>query len=306
MTASTVIVPLDGSQVAERALPIAQWIADTYQTRVLLVSILEAPVEFSSWIGAPAAMASTELNRWQDLRREYLEKIATRFEGHEVSHAVSVGPPARAVVELAETEESPLVVMASHGRAGFRRFVLGSVTARVVRQAPCPVLVVPAHDESDHQDFNLDRVLVPVDGSEHAEIALTALTHLFNLADSRVHLVRVIENPDVTPPDLSAAPHADVDYDILVQYQSHARKEAEAYLRKVASRLQRQGIEPSWEVRDGAVAEEIEAAAAEHNMKMVAMATHGWSGFGRLFIGSVAERLLSEINRPLFLVGPDE
>lgn len=303
---SRLVLALDGSERSERALPYAKALVEEHRCAVTLVSVVEAPTEFTTWAATPTLPEATDMERWLELRRQYLDNVATEFAGVEVDKHVTLGSPSRAILDAAEGLDDVLIVVASHGRTGIRRLILGSVASRVVRRATCPVLVVPVHDDEPGPPPGTDHVLVPLDGSDTALHALNVAVDMLGLGGSRIHLIRVIQAPDVTAPTMDAAPDITVDYDLLVRYQDAARREAEDYLSEIASQLNSKGLTASWEVTDGDVPDEIRRAGKEQGANLIVMATHGRTGFDRWALGSVAEKLLSEVHRPVFLVGPRE
>ena len=150
-TASLVIVPLDGSEVAERALPYASAMAAEYDRTLLLIRI--APRIFLAGGGAESLLLEAEaqqdenrkaLRYLKDVRRRILEDTSLM-----VQTALRVGEPAREILRLAEAHPESLIVMSTHGRGGIARFLLGSVVSEVVRKAELPVLVVPTGRELD-------------------------------------------------------------------------------------------------------------------------------------------------------------
>lgn len=302
---NSMIVPLDGSEVSERVLPIARDLAKQHEARVTLVSVVEAPTEFSSWAAMPASVHAGEIEQWIDLRRTYLQEVGNTIDGVDVDVFVDIGPPSIAILNAADDADGDsLVVMASHGRSGFRRLVLGSVTQRVIRRADCPVLVQPVHDDRTFDAFGLDRIIAPLDGSELGRRALDSVGEYFDLSKSEVTLVQVIESPDLSAPRISGSPASTVTYDVILQYQESARREAEEFLQSVAEDLRKDGTRATWQVTDGEAPDEIERIARERDVQMIVLATRGRGAIGRFLLGSVAERLLSDMSRPVFLVGP--
>lgn len=271
-----------------------------------LISVVEAPTEFTTWAATPALPEATDMERWLELREQYLDSVATEFPGVEVEKHVTLGSPAATTLDLTKDVEDVLIVIATHGRTGLRRLIMGSVASRVVASATCPLLVIPAHEDETGPPPGSDHIIVPLDGSETAMHALNVAVDMLGLSGTRIHLIRVIQTPDVTAPTFAAAPDIAVDYDLVLRYQDAVREESEDYLSDIADQLNAKGLAATWEVTDGDVPDEIRHAGKEQGAKMFVMATHGRTGFDRWALGSVTEKLLSEIHRPLFLVGPRE
>ncbi|MFW6074712.1 MAG: universal stress protein [Chloroflexota bacterium] len=302
----TLIVPLDGSEVSERVLPLARQIVAEYQAKVRLVSVVEAPTEFSSWAAMPASVHAGEIEQWIDLRRSYLDDIASTFAGADVAVKVDIGPPSVAILNEADAAPQPMIVMASHGRTGLGRLVLGSVTQRIIRRAACPVLVQPVHHGRQIESARFERILAPLDGSEIGKRALDAAREYFDLTPTELTLIQVIEAPDPSAPRIGGIAEPAVNYDVVLRYQESVRQDAESYLQRVAEELRADGIRANWIVCDGHVATEVERVAREQDVQMIVLATRGRGAIGRFLLGSVAERLLADMSRPIFLLGPSD
>jgi nucleotide-binding universal stress UspA family protein len=287
------------SPASEATLPIARALAARSKLPVTLLSVLDVPFEFSAWISA-RNQVDVMIEREQE-RRAHLESIAATFPGAMVDIVIPHGRAAAEIIKFLDGIEDPLVVMSSHGQSGFRSIVVGSVTARVVHGAHCPVLVVRAAEDGAPAETitELKRVVVPLDGSPFAEHALEVAADLLGNAGVEFHLVRV---PEVI--NWGASSYGVPNYEAIELYIDASQKEAETYLETVAERLRQQGLTASWEVRQGLVNEAIDAAVEHVQADMVVMASHGRTGFRRFVLGSTAERVLNEANVPVLMVGP--
>jgi nucleotide-binding universal stress UspA family protein len=188
---------------------------------------------------------------------------------------VSVGDPATEIVQLVEAENSKLVVMASEHLSTADRWLNGSVADEVLRRAPAPVLVVPANVT---RLWRLDgmRTLVPLDGSVFSETILEPAIELAHALSATLVLLRAAETSPA----------------------------AQEYTEEVATRLAEQGADVSFHIVHGSPADEIVAAANQHDVDLIAMATHGRTGLARLAAGSVATSVLQQAERPVLLVRP--
>jgi nucleotide-binding universal stress UspA family protein len=301
---ATVVVPLDGSETAEQALPWARVLAERTGAVVALVSVIDIPMEFGAWSTARATSLDQELDAWIAESEAYLRSVGERLGDLPVQALVKVGGAATEVAATVEELEDPVVVMSSHGRSGARRLFLGSVAARIVHNVRCPVLVIRQQEGDVGATRSLDRVLVPLDGSEFAEHALSRAADTLG-PRLTIHLVRVVETPvfrggGVMEPGMS------YEYGLIAEYLEATRDESQAYLFEQREALSDQGHTVTTEVREGRVADEILQAAQERDVHVIAMATHGRGGVGRLVFGSVAERVLSHSRIPLLLVRPAE
>lgn len=143
-----ILVPLDGSELAESALPHARALAKAFDGRITLISILEPVFVLSqpSMIG-PVISVSGNIEEEQASVREYLDTIAGNLkkEGIDVRTAILQGDPASEIVDYAAANHEDIIVMSTHGRSGIQRWVYGSVADRVLRSATSPVLLVRSH-----------------------------------------------------------------------------------------------------------------------------------------------------------------
>jgi nucleotide-binding universal stress UspA family protein len=147
---SAIVVPLDGSDVAERALPFATAFAREYSRPILLLRIV-APVVMSGSPGAGAEAYWMEVTSQSDLEHEarcYLRSVRERLHEAGCASVYSMalrGVPAAEILRAAETHNGSLVVMSTHGRSGLTHMLMGSVATEVMRRTPLPLLVVPPH-----------------------------------------------------------------------------------------------------------------------------------------------------------------
>ena len=293
---NTVIVPLDGSQTSEQALPFAQLLAEREGARVVLMTVLEISSEFGAWVETAPVSLEEDLRSLIDERQEYLRGHAERF-GPETETLVRVGRPAEQIRDVVDEFDDPLLVMASHGRGGIQQFVLGSVALKVVQDVHTPVVVVRIQEDVKAPDA-LDSLLVPLDGSAFSAQIIDEALAIASEPRPRIYLVSVLEAP-------SWAAHA-FNAGLVGQYVEATREMHEEQLKSVAERLTADGYEVEWSLRTGNAGDQIVAAAEEHGASMIAMATHGRGGLGRLLLGSVAQRVLNRATVPLLLVRPKD
>jgi nucleotide-binding universal stress UspA family protein/uncharacterized protein (DUF302 family) len=256
-----IMVPLDGSDLAERALPCAQRLAAVMGATLHVVRVVEPP--------APPARVRVPINAYNTFMREqiaeahaYLTAVRARLsqDTTPVQTVHLVGECPDALLSYEQRAGIDLVVMCSHGRSGAARLLLGSVAASIVKYGAAPVLLVRACGEP----VDLEHAIVPLDGSPRAEAALHVLAGLAGSVIRWVHLLRVIDAGADGPG-------------------------AEAYLVEVCQRLAPLGLACTTEVAWGDPAERIIARAGQTDL--VLMATHGRTGIVRWTLGSVADRV---------------
>jgi nucleotide-binding universal stress UspA family protein len=226
----------------------------------------------------------------------YLEDVRATVAGSglTVDIAVTDGDPTTALLAVADERGSGAIVMATHGRGGLTRTLLGSVAVRIVQNATIPVLLVRVVGIQPWTDPSFDRLLVPLDGSALAERALDVVTDLAHPGSTLV-LVRV-----------EAPAGASEDYDPLTSSldacSDDIRRAATEYLGRVEEPLLTKPLMVRTDVRLGAPAEQILAAAQAHDADVVVMATHGRTGPARWWLGSVADEVVRHADRPVLLV----
>jgi nucleotide-binding universal stress UspA family protein len=224
-----------------------------------------------------------------------------------VKGEVTVGYPAEEILRYAAEKEADLILMATHGRSGVRRWVLGSVADKVLRSAALPVLLIRAGMPKDaaYERWSSPKMLVPLDGSEVAELVLPhveALALPQGGAAAEVVLVGICE-PLVLPP--VTTPETSVNWGTAAdEYLAKSKKSAERYLSKVQRGLTDAGLKVSLEVLEGDPAAEIIDYACRKQVNLIVMATHGRSGIGRWAYGSVAQKVLHGGSTPILLVRP--
>jgi nucleotide-binding universal stress UspA family protein len=186
--------------------------------------------------------------------------------------------------------------MATHGRSGLGRAVLGSVADEVLRHAPVPVLLVPAARAGAWPASGPLRVLVPLDGSDFALEALGPVRRLAGLTGADVTLLRAVEPPDdVILDDDVPLPVSDMESEVGA---------ARRYLEGVAGTLSAAARRVSVVATIGSAAEAIAEHVRNQPVDLIAMATHGRGGFARVMLGSVAGQTLRRAGVPLLLVRP--
>lgn len=296
-----ILVPLDGSELAERALGPALALAAAGEGEVTLlrapwvhpVSVDEYSAGYE-WFYPGQAQENTV-----DDSVAYLDDMARHWarEGVEVHKKVVVGDPASVILDAAAMFEQELICMTTHGYSGLTRWMLGSVTERVLRAAPCAVMVVRESRPMRH-------ILITLDGSTLSERALEPGMEVARRFGGRVTLLQVAT---IVP-----AAH-DVIYQVemmerrLGDYEARdAIDHAELYLDSVAERLAHYDLPLSIAVEDGFAAQRIVDYSAGHEVDLIVMATHGRTGLRRWAYGSVTEKVLRSGQCSLLVIRPEE
>jgi nucleotide-binding universal stress UspA family protein len=295
---SRILIPLDGSPVAEQVLPLAKMFVLHLSSSVILLQAVE-PLGKKLHVEGATLHSAEQVEAWRKQAIDYLQTIQRDFPaGISVECEAEVGSAASVILDWAESARVDLIAMATHGRTGPQRWVYGSVAAKVLTGTHLPVLLVRA-SATPRTLVPIKRILVPLDGSELAERALLPARHLATAFDAEILLLRVREFPRFAVDSVAAGMYTSAVEEAILAA-------AEDYLAQAASRLQTQGVRVRWETQLGLVTERILETAQEHAVNLIVMSTHGRSGLERWVMGSEAERVLSSSQVPVLLVRAGE
>lgn len=291
-----ILVPLDGSELAEKAIKPAFRVASSMADRLTgqdtdEVNLIFLRVVSPVMLVAADPMLYDEMTRLNlDEARAYLNtvRISLPVDKVRIETQVISGPPADGIVLFAEENQIDLIMMSSHGRTGSRRWVYGSVAEKVLHHAPCATVIIRSHVSVEM--FQNRKILVPLDGSPLAERALVPALSLARAVESDVIMLRVVTGREMVPEAMTPAGESMAgEADNLVPGE---RDEAEAYLQKMFNDRPNQHLFFDVQMTSGDVAETIVAYADKNHVDLIVMSSHGRSGIGRWLQGSVAEKVL--------------
>ncbi|MGB7116249.1 MAG: universal stress protein [Anaerolineales bacterium] len=288
-----ILVPLDGSEFAEQALPAAEALCTAYEGRLTLLTVKQKEsflksIHFSLTFKGKRLSINGE-------RETYLQKIENSLEakGIEVDHIIRTGKVAESINGLVKEIGVDMVVISSHGRSGVSRLLLGSVANQVLQQATYPIMVVHPIEGVTPAVPKFKKLLVTLDGSEFAERVLPYVKASV-IFESVVLLISVPQVPE-------AEMYGAVVNEIR-ELRKHAETEAKEYLDGVSTNLQKAGVNTTVIVTGSRPAQTIISVAQKEKVDVIMMATHGRGGMDSLIIGSVAERIVQNTCCPVFLV----
>jgi nucleotide-binding universal stress UspA family protein len=300
LTIRHLLVPLDGSPLAECTLPWAVALARVFGARITLLRILEPPVAAASTSHAHDAV------EWQIRRAEAHSQLARldgelKADGLTSTAELLEGRPAEQIINFARGHDADLVVLSSHGEGGLSGWVLSSTAQKVVARTDSSVLVVPAHiaDERPAGDLRLRQIFVPLDCSPRAESVLTLAAALARAHDAELILAHVVPEPEMP----RRMPPSAEDIAIASQLTERNRVEAERYLRELQSRLAGQALRVSVRsVVSSRRAPAIQALAEGADVDLIVACAHGRTADASERYGSVSARLLAESSRPILML----
>ena len=280
-----VLIPLDGSKLAEHSLAYVAALRPLGLTELELVSVIDP-------VAVPVRRAHEDEDREHNLLATYLEKLAEDVKTQtttEVRTRILTGPAPEAILQEAEAYQPNYLVVSTHGSSGLSRWRFGSVADKVIRGASCPTLVVGpiAAERESWLEARImpvfKSILVPLDGSELAEEALSEAQRFGEAFGAAIHVVTAVAVNVVGP----AEAWAGISAQLLDGFVADARR----YLESV--KANRPGLAgASFEVRMGGAAEVLSDYVAENNIDLVIMTSHGRGGFLRTALGSTTDRLL--------------
>ena len=288
-----ILVPTDGSDHAGRAAEHALALAQAFDATVRVIGI----VDIQSAAG-PFDAGGVDHEFVDDLEsqaRENMDAVAALTDDR-VEMEVLDGTPADVIVADAAAFDADLIVMGTHGRTGIHRYVVGSVTERVVRLADAPVLTARAGVESGPAG-DCDDVLIPTDGSDHATIAVDHGIAIADRFDARVHAVSIVDVGDLA---------ARVEYTPPTEALERVRGQRTEATEAIAARAREAGLDVRTDVREGFPAEDLLDYADEEGIDLFAMGTHGRTGLNRYLLGSTTERIVRHADAPVLAVNARE
>ena len=290
------LVPLDGSSLAERALHHAVTVARAFDSLVTVIRSIERRT------GDGMTQAVDPLT-WQMRKAEalaYLDDVVSRLHavGVRADRCVTEGDPAEQIITRAHQNSVDLIVIASHGRNGLSEWNISSVVQKVIQRAYAPLLIVPAYRPAPGElgSHVYDRVAVPLDGSQRAEYVLPVAEQVAGFYEGALLLVHVVARPAVP----RRVPLVAEEQELVERLVELNRVHATRYLDDLESRMATH-VETRLLVADNAVTALHEFIRAQE-VDLVLMTAHGYSGETRWPYGSVALSFITYGTAPLLLM----
>jgi nucleotide-binding universal stress UspA family protein len=292
-----ILVPLDGSDIAQRALPPAVALARQARAELLLLRVPTLAHIIVPGDAGPALLYPEQsLDHSARVAEEYLAAVQASLcqePGLRMRSLVHRGEAAGVIAETAAAENAGLVVMSSHGYSGVTRWLLGSVAEKVLHAAPCPVLVVRSPEP-------LRRMLIALDGSPLSEQVLMPAMEIARGLNLPVTLFRATPRVELAKVEWFEAAERGFGW----QLERQLSEEAVIYLQDIANAWGKLGLAIDTDVRFEPAAEHILHCAEQCQADLLAMATHGRTGLRRWRYGSVTEKVLHGACRSMLVVRP--
>lgn len=279
-----ILVPLDGSSLAERALPAAITLAQAFSaTKPCECHILRVVPPIM--VALEPTLYTETIHLGEEESKSYLAAVALDYadSGVPIVPAAKTGAVAETIISYAQENDINLIVISSHGRSGLSRWVYGSIAEKVLRQSCCATLIIREQVEQVAGTFK--KILVCLDGSPLAEKVLDSARSLAHCTQAELILLRVVEPANLLF-DMETADQVQESVNAL------ERSDAEAYLNNLVQQLPPTENILSTHTLIGPPADTIIDFAQEQQVDLIAMSSHGRSGIGRWVYGSVAEKVL--------------
>lgn len=275
------LIPLDGTQLSESAYALLPMVKQLGIERLRLVSVWE-----SAWEESESGHPSEELAEVTEKGRSYLDAYLAQqaeqlqAQGFETETVVRIGRPADEL--LASTQDVDLILIATHGRTGIARWWLGSVADQVIKESACPCLVIGPNVEVALEPYSVDRVMLPLDGSEAAEQALPLAAFIAEKTDAMLEAVRSMS--------LSAVSYSPGMNMYSAELVTSMEDSVKAYLEGVSNKLNGRKAETT--MLTGSPSQTLLEHLQEKPADLVVATTHGRTGISRAALGSTSDRLL--------------
>jgi nucleotide-binding universal stress UspA family protein len=290
------LVPLDGSKLAESILPVAVCLAKSLRAGISLIHIIEK--------NAPSEVHGEKHLHDVPTAEAYLKDISERWFSDVADlnthvHSEEVADVAKSILQHVDESHSDLTLMCTHGRTGAMQFLYGSI-AQQIAAAAVPVLFIRAVEDSSNTDFTLRRLLVPLDGDPEHEQGLAIATELAIVCKASIHLLTVV--PTISGVSGGWTQSVRLQPSTTDRMLRMEVEETEEYLRSHQQKLEGKSVSTTIDVRRGDPADELVRDSVSLEVDLVVLGTHGTVGAEAFWTGSVAAKVARKTVAPVLLV----
>jgi nucleotide-binding universal stress UspA family protein len=291
-----VLVPIDFSAPSLEAIEAALPLIKHFGADLHLVHVFEPDYPASSMVAIPLVVPELEVGERVRRLRDVAEDYSVPLRRENI-HAIK-GRPFEEICRLAQEIDIDLIVIATRGYTGLKHLVLGSTAERVIRYSPCPVLVVRGSDSKKkpaRQVATFRKILVPVDFSDCSMKGLEYAKKLAREFRAKLILLHSIALQYYVASD----EYARYDLPLLLEQIDEAAKQQ---MRDLVQQTNWNGVEVETSIEIGHAGQQICAEATEHNAGLIAISTHGRTGFKHVLLGSTAEYVVRHASCPVLVV----
>lgn len=290
-----ILVPLDGSSLAECVLPHTVAVGQAMEAEVtLLRAVVREPSVGSS------AVDPLEWHMRKSEADSYLSEVAGRLReaGLEVKTVLVEGEAPERIIHYGREHGADLIIISSHGKSGLSRWNINSVVQKVILQVYAPVMIVRAYQPRVDElgELRYVKLMVPLDGSQRAECALPWANNLAAFHECQVLLTHIVDRPEVP----RRAPLTEEEAELVERLTEVNRLYGERYLEELESRLGPRAESRLVVSEDRAMA--LHDVVHEEEVDLVVMAAHGYSGQARWPYGSIALNFIAYGAEPLLMI----
>ena len=297
MKLKNILFPTDFSHCADQALTHAVYLAEKYQAALHLLHVVTLFEDQPDVLNDELAETEVLVRKLEEKAESELQNVANTHGSDDMEivtnqkRAISAAP---AILEYASKNGIDLIVMGTHGRRGIEHLLLGSVAEEVVRLADCPVFTIRESEKVKPIKL-FERILVPVDFSDHSKKALAYAKEIADSYDANLQLLHIIE--DTIHPAFSLSGKSSI-FDLVPGIEEDCN-------RRIKELIQETGISKENTeiiVKGGQAAHDIIKFAKDNLSDLVVIATHGLTGIENLLLGSVTEKVVRMASCPVFTV----
>ncbi len=294
-----ILVPLDGSTLAECVLPHALSLSTALDAHAILLHVLERPRD-------TGALQPVDPLKWVLRKHEaegYLKRLSIRFQesGLDVEYALQEGPPAEVIINQANVAGADLIVLSTHGSSGLSSWNVSSVVQKIILRANKSVMLVRAYQPTDEdaEMIRYHRIFVGLDASARAELVLPVAVRLAQYYKASLTLGMVVQKPDI----VSRLPLSDEDALMVERVAERNQKAAAHYLEQVQAQLSPTGIEVNTRLESSTnTLSSLHSMAEGEKADLVMLVAHGRSADGRWPYGSVTTSFIAYGSTSLFIM----
>ncbi len=291
------LVPLDGSRLAESVLPAAVFLAEQTRGTVILFHAIEQ--------GAPATVHGQRHLLQAEEAATYLDQLAERIARPGIAveknvHPVRESDVARSIIDHVTELNADLIMLCAHGRGGLRNVLVGGIAQQVIQMGTTPVFFVRPKDGGDERPFECGKILIPLDSTPDHEPALPIAAELAESCGGTLHVVTVVPTAGTLSAERAAT--GMLLPTTMTAVLELAQRGAVEYLENVSARLLAEGVRVTATVARGDPPVAILNAVEREGADLIVMATHGHGNFDAFWAGSVTPKILAKTDVPVLLV----
>jgi len=291
-----ILVPLDGSSFAERALPHAVSLAQAFEASITLLRVIEEP----QTNGHIEPVDPLDWHMFKAEGEAYLDALVSplREAGLRAERILLEGQPAQSIVEFVRSHNVDLIVASSHGKKGLSAWNVSSVVQKIIWRSHVSTMIVRAYQpmDADSKDLRYQRLLVPLDGSQRAECALPVANALARFHDAELFLAHVVSRPEMP----RRVPLTQEELELLKRIVDRNQQEATRYLEEIQSSMA--GNVQTRMLSCGDVAMSLHELVEREKADLVVLSGHGYSGRIEWPYGGVANSFVQYGTTPLLIV----